>query len=134
MELLLLLLALSLPSVPKVSCKMDNHSEMMVHHHEDGTATEEEVDDWYVTCTITIDDKKIYDAPLKIAHPTPIHDAIIAIDEFRKKQAAVIVKEYQSKHCKDAYWNPEYQVCQNVPYCPKSGCSPTPANGGTKEP
>ena len=25
------------------------------------------------------------------------------------------------------FWNPERQICQNVPYCPKDGCVPEPA-------
>lgn len=32
------------------------------------------------------------------------------------------------------YWNPDKQVCQNTPYCPKEGCFPTAATVKIKKP
>jgi hypothetical protein len=81
------------PIIPRVDCKLDNEPWTVVRHREDKTAYEEEVDDWRVSCTITVGDKKVYDAPLDLAHPTAFRDAMEAVEEFRTKKAAQIIKQ-----------------------------------------
>jgi hypothetical protein len=113
MEVLLYLL-LSLKQVkpvprpiPKVSCVMNNHSYVVSHFDKTtGKLNEEEMDDWWVGgfnsedksgCTITVDGKVVYDAPLATAHPTEYRDAMDAIDVFRKKTAGEIIKALRDK-------------------------------------
>ena len=79
--------------VPKVSCVATNYPEIISEKKADGTAKETEADDWRVTCTITDGDKTLFRDDLRIAHPTPFREAMDAIDSFRTKQAAKIVKE-----------------------------------------
>src|SRR4051812_31466468 len=81
------------PPVPKVSCIATNHPETLVTHNADGTAKVEEIDDWLVSCTITVGEKKVYDGQLVLPHPTEFHEAMVAIDEFRRVKAGVILKE-----------------------------------------
>lgn len=53
----------------------------------------EEVDDWHVDCTIRRGDKLVYGPePLALGYPASYAEAMQAIDEFRKKKAAEIVK------------------------------------------
>lgn len=77
----------------KVNCIASNQPVMLVHKNEDGTAKEEEVDDWRVICTLTLGDKQIFNDILVLAHPTKFREAMDAIDEFRTKTAAKLIKE-----------------------------------------
>jgi hypothetical protein len=76
----------------KVNCIATNYPEILSEKKADGTAKETEVDDWRVSCTITLGDKKLFDEALSIPHPTPFREAMDAIDIFRNKQAPQILK------------------------------------------
>ncbi len=76
-----------------VACTATNFPIVFIHKNKDGTATEEEKEDWRVRCSITVDGKKIYDEALEIPHPTEYREAMDEIQEFRKTKAPAIVKE-----------------------------------------
>lgn len=91
--------------VAKVTCVMANHS-YVVSHFNQKELKPDEIDDFWIGgynaddkggCTITVGDKVLYKAPLVTAHPTSSHDAIVAIDEFRKQRAPQILKEKERK-------------------------------------
>lgn len=78
----------------KFSCLLSNYTMTVVHRHQDGTATEEEVDDWHARCKVTLDEKLIYDRELNYAHPATLSDASAEVEQFRK-QLPQIIKEKQ---------------------------------------
>lgn len=90
---ILSLLTSSAAAAPKVSCVMTNHPVTTVEHQKDGSAKLYEVDDWRVHCKLTSDDKTIFDDDLELAHPARFREAADAVEEFRTKTAAKLLKE-----------------------------------------
>lgn len=80
----------------KVTCLAENYPVVTVSH-ADKQAKEVEIDDWRVTCSLFLDDKKIFEQALALAHPTSFREAMDAIDEFRKHQAPKILKEKEKQ-------------------------------------
>jgi hypothetical protein len=81
----------------KVSCVMTNHQETLVHRNADGGGYLEEIDDWYVDCSLIQDSKKLWEGPLHLAHPTGYEEAMRAIDEFRKKAPEFLKDKSKTK-------------------------------------
>lgn len=89
------------PSLPKVSCVMTNHP-YVISHYAQKELHPEEIEDWWIGgynaedktgCTIEVEGKVVYKAPLVTAHPASLTDATVAVDEFRKVRAGQILKE-----------------------------------------
>jgi hypothetical protein len=79
---------------PHVSCVATNKSYTLEHYDkEQKKLVGVDMDDWRVTCKITVKDKVVYDQELEIPRPTEFRDAMLAIDEFRTKKAKLIIKE-----------------------------------------
>lgn len=79
------------------SCTTDNRPVVVIDHSQKD-AHEVEYEDWYVICTITLDSGTvIFKRELAAAHPTSFPDAMLAIQEWIKKQAPKIVEEYTKR-------------------------------------
>lgn len=93
--LIALLWAWPVLAAPKaiVSCKAVNYPEEIVHNFADKHAVLEEVDNWVVSCTITLGADTIWTETLPLAHPTGYEEAMTAINKFRKEEAPKILKE-----------------------------------------
>lgn len=83
--LLIFLLAQTRAATPvkKVSCTMTNHSYTLVTKKGDKWVNEDR-DDWWIHCKVSVGDKIKLEQDLPIAHPTELRDAVAAVDEFRK--------------------------------------------------
>ena len=81
---LVLLAKLNQKPVKNISCKMENHIYQMVVKKGDKFVTEDR-DDWHVRCKIEMAGKVKFDQELVLAHPCELNEAVIAVDEFRKK-------------------------------------------------
>ena len=84
--------------VAHVSCTATNYPEIIVHNDEHNKkASEEEKDDWRVSCKITVGEEVIFNQAIDMPHPTEYRDAMDAIDEFRKKRAPQLIKDAAKK-------------------------------------
>ena len=81
---------------PHISCKL-THSPVVVYDHKTNPPTIHEDDDWTADCTIELDGKIIFAAPLPLVHPAKIDEVMGAFEEFRKKKAGEIVAKYEGK-------------------------------------
>jgi hypothetical protein len=79
---------------PQVYCIAKNYNYDLAHYDkETKKLVPVNQDDWRVVCTITVKEKEVYKRELDLPRPTEYRDAMLAIDEFRTKKAAVILKE-----------------------------------------
>jgi hypothetical protein len=97
----LLIFILALPGLPasvaKVSCVAANYQEVLVHVNADKSATELEIDDWRVSCKITVGEEVIFNEALTTVHPESFEDAMVAINEFRKVRSVKILANYKKR-------------------------------------
>jgi hypothetical protein len=80
-------------AAPKVvaSCKLVNLPEEIVHKGEDGRGYLEDIDDWFVHCTLTRGDKTVWTGDLELQHPASFETASAAAKDFVKVKAPEIV-------------------------------------------
>jgi hypothetical protein len=85
-------------SKPRVHCDIENIGQTIVRWNPDHTkAKEEEIEDWYVRCTVKVDDKIVLDESLVYPHPATLDDAIRAEEEWRKKVPQLLKQKSKEK-------------------------------------
>jgi hypothetical protein len=77
---------------PNVSCVM-RKQDIVVYDREKKETHEEE--DWIVDCSIKVNDKVIFSAPLPMLHPATFQEAVGSVEEFRSRKAKEILKAYK---------------------------------------
>lgn len=84
MNILIILLLAQTKAIPmkKSNCILSNQPYILMH--KDGSSEERE--DWFVDCTVTIEDKVVSKVRLNLAHPTEFPEAAAAAREFVKKK------------------------------------------------
>ena len=78
----------------KVACLLQNYPVDVV---DATTGKAEEIENWVVTCKVSQADKVFFDDKLILPYPTSFQDAMVAVQEFRTKKAAIIVKQQKEK-------------------------------------
>jgi hypothetical protein len=79
----LMLFQVKLDLTRNVSCTLTNHPYTLAHKQGDKLVNEDK-DDWWVHCKVTVGNKVKLEQDLPLAHPTELQTAIDAVNEFRK--------------------------------------------------
>ena len=91
--LILLPLTASSQSKPFASCKLEHRVEPVID--ADGTLVKEIDLGWTVSCTITVDNKVIYNRYLPLARPATYRETMEAVERFLKTGSKDIVKQWR---------------------------------------